>query len=67
MTSNLQMTDYPIEEISGSEYETLEQWQEQMLEPLARLLVDIFRQSPELFLAPKCDIIEPKTMEVTDV
>lgn len=39
---------YQIEEISGAEYKTLEQMQDNIFAQLARLLVDAIRQNQEL-------------------
>lgn len=62
-----QATDYQVEEVSGIEYQTLEQWQDQMLDALARLMADIFRQSQGVSLTQNCDTIEQKSLEVNDV
>jgi hypothetical protein len=68
MNNTPQTANYQIEEVSGVEYQTLEQWQDWMLDALARLIADIFRQSQGVSLAQKCDTIEQKSpLEVNDV
>lgn len=59
--------DYLIDEVSGTEYQTLEQLQQGIFMQLARLIADAVRQNQELPDGSKCDTIEPKELlEVND-
>jgi len=60
------ISDYLIDEVSGTEYQTLEQLQQGIFLQLARLIADAVRQQ-ELPDGSTCDIIEPKELlEVND-
>lgn len=58
---------YPIEEISGTQYQTLEEFQEAIMDQLAMLLADIIRQSQEGSQLQSCDTIKVKLLEESDV
>lgn len=60
--------EYQLEEISGTEFTTLEECQDTFLDQLARLLADIFRQEFADKLSQECGTIEkPKLLEAINV
>lgn len=61
------ISDYLIDEVPGTEYQTLEQLQQAIFIKLAHLLAEAIRQDRELSDGPKCDTIGPKELlEVND-
>jgi hypothetical protein len=77
-----QTSDYALEEVPGSQYQTVEQCQEALLEPLARLIAEMICQArladegkrdtiepcPENFLSATEGFIEgPKNFEASNV
>lgn len=57
---------YPIKETPGTEYKTLEQAQNEILVPLARLIAEAIRQEEELSSAENHDRIGPGQLEKGD-